>query len=51
MPDHQKMYDLLFNSITDTIERLKTARQKAEDGSMEAAEDGESPDPPPAGKQ
>ncbi len=31
MPDYEKMYGMLFNEITDVIERLKLIRQKTED--------------------
>ena len=30
MPDYQKMYHLLFNEITDTIERLERIQQDVE---------------------
>lgn len=30
MPDYKTLYFNLFNNVTDTIERLKQARQKAE---------------------
>lgn len=31
MPDYKKMYATLFNQVTDVIELLKDAQQKAEE--------------------
>lgn len=31
MPDYKRMYDFLFNQITDTIEHLEDAQQKTEE--------------------
>lgn len=31
MPDYKKMYSILFNQVTDTIEQLKKAQQKTEE--------------------
>lgn len=38
MPDYEKLYHLLFNSITDTIEDLKEIQIKAEEMYIEECE-------------
>ena len=38
MPDYEKLYHLLFNSITDTIEKLKEIQIKAEEMYIEEYE-------------
>lgn len=45
MPDYQKMYHLLFNEITDTIERLERIQQDCEE-LYTAADDAVYPIPP-----
>ena len=52
MPDYQKLYTLLFNAVTDTLEdldrlnigaakaRLVAVQQQAEEMYIEAADDG-----------
>lgn len=36
MPDYKKMYYLLFNEITNTIEQLQIAQQRAEELYMDS---------------
>ncbi|WRS26473.1 hypothetical protein U6B65_08965 [Oscillospiraceae bacterium MB08-C2-2] len=38
MPDYQALYYGLFNDVTDIIERLHAAQQKAEEGYISAGE-------------
>ena len=38
MPNYKKMYYDLFNSVTDTIEALKKAQQKAEEEYISSGE-------------
>lgn len=39
MPNYKKMYYDLFNSVTDTIEALKKAQQKAEEEYINSSEE------------
>ena len=38
MADYQKMYAKLFNTITDTIEKLKEAQQQVEEEYIKSSE-------------
>ena len=41
MPDYKKMYQDLFNSVTDAIELLQEAQKKAEEKYIESSEERE----------